>query len=108
MLALPAVASAATYVVNQTGNVVPDVGCESPAGECDLWDAINQSNASTGVKDTIEFEGAEVSVDTALPQVADPLTIDVTDTSGDPGLEIRESGFFFELEAITENSTVEG
>src|SRR6476469_404317 len=105
MLALPAVASAATYVVNQTGNVVPDVGCESPAGECDLWDAINQSNASTGVKDTIEFEVEEVAVDTALPQVADPVTIDGTDTSGDPGVEIRESGGSTGLELLTENST---
>lgn len=108
MLGLPAVAAAATYVVNETGNVVPDVGCESPAGECDLWDAINQSNASTGVKDTIEFSVAEVAVDTALPQVTDPAAIDGTDTNGDPGVELRDAGGSTGLELVTENSTVEG
>lgn len=110
VFATPGVATAATYVVNESGNVVPDVGCESPGGECDLWDAINQSNASTGVKDTIEFEvpGNEVLVDTALPQVTDPVTIDGTDTNGDPGVEIREAGSSTGLELVTENSTVEG
>lgn len=88
--------------------MVPDVGCESPFGECDLWDAINQSNASTGIEDTIEFEVEEVAVDTALPQVTDPVTIDGTDTSGDPGVEIREAGGSTGLELVTENSTVEG
>ena len=110
MLAMPAVASAETYVVNESGNVVPDVGCESPFGECDLWDAINQSNASTGVKDKIEFEvpGNQVLVNTALPQVTDPVTIDGTDSNGDPGVELRESGGSTGLELVTENSTVEG
>lgn len=108
VLATPAVAAAATYVVNETGNVVPDVGCESSFGECDLWDAINQSNASTGVKDTIEFEVEEVAVDTALPQVTDPVTIDGTDTNGDPGVEIHDTGGSTGLELVTENSVVEG
>jgi len=108
VLVAPALAAAQTYVVNETGNVVPDVGCESPFGECDLWDAINQSNASTGVKDTIEFEVAEVAVDTALPQVTDPVTIDGTDENGDPGVEIHDTGGSTGLELVTENSVVEG
>lgn len=110
VLVTPAGAAAATYVVNETGNVVPDVGCEDPQGECDLWDAINQSNASTGVKDTIEFEveGNEVLVDTALPQVTDPVAIDGTDTNGDPGVVIRDAGGSTGLVLVTENSTVEG
>ena len=108
VLALPAAAAAETYVVNETGNVVPDVGCESPFGECDLWDAINKSNASTGVKDTIEFAVEEVAVNTALPQVTDPVTIDGTDTSGDPGVEIHDTGGSTGLELLTENSVVEG
>ncbi|HEY5941586.1 MAG TPA: hypothetical protein VIT89_01835 [Solirubrobacterales bacterium] len=49
-----------------------------------------------------------MAVDTALPQVLDPVTIDGTDTNGDPGVEIRESGGSTGLELLTENSTVEG
>src|SRR5215510_7790563 len=68
ILAVPATAGAATYVVNETGNISPDVGCQDGGGaECDLWEAIDLSNLSTGVRDTIEFEVAEVAVNTALP-----------------------------------------
>ena len=110
VLATPTVAAAATYVVNESGNIFPDVGCEDPQGECDLWEAIGLSNETTGVKDTIEFEvpGDEVLVNTALPQITDPVTIDGTDAEGDPGVEIRDAGGSTGLELVTENSVVEG
>src|SRR5690349_425790 len=108
VLVAPAVAAAETYVVNETGNVVPDVGCTGLNGECDLWEAIDLSNQSAGVKDTIQFEVEEVAVNTALPQITDPVTIDGTDTNGDPGVEIHDTGGSTGLELLTENSVVEG
>lgn len=62
------------------------------------------------MKDRIEFEvpDDEVLVNTALPQVTDPVTIDGTDTNGDPGVEIRDAGGSTGLELVTENSVVEG
>jgi len=47
-------------------------------------------------------------VDTALPQVTDPVTINGTDTDGDPGVEIHDTGGSTGLELVTENSVVEG
>ncbi len=49
-----------------------------------------------------------MAVDTALPQVTDPVTINGTDTSGDPGVEIHDTGGSTGLELLTVNSVVEG
>lgn len=110
VLAAPACAAAETYVVNVTGNVVPDVGCTGLNGECDLWEAIGLSNESIGVEDTIEFSVDEVAVDTELPDITDPVTIDGTDTGGDPGVEIHEVGGigFSGFEVFAGDSTIEG
>lgn len=109
VLAAPAVAAAATYVVNETGNVVPDVGCEDPQGECDLWDAINQSNADN-MESTIEFEVSEVAVTSALPPIEEPLRLDGTDIEGDPGVEIWKDteGFFAGLTIGGQGTAIEG
>jgi hypothetical protein len=98
-LALPALASAATYVVNETGNVAPDAGCTAPpeVNECDLWEAIDLSNASPVVVDAINFSVAEVSIETsALPAITEPVNIDGADEDGRPGVALdgETEGFF--------------
>lgn len=109
VLATPAVAAAETWVVNVTGNVVPDVGCTGENGECDLWEAIGLSNESIGVKDTIEFSVDEVAVNTELPDINDPVTIDGTGEDGSPGVEIHETGVGFSgFEVFAGESTIEG
>jgi CSLREA domain-containing protein len=59
LLALPAVASAAVYEVNSTGDepdATPGVGgCLTAGLKCTLRAAIQESNASTGVRDEITF-----------------------------------------------------
>ena len=88
VLLLPAFASAETYVVNQTGNVAPDAGCEAPpeVNECDLWEAILLSNETVDEVDAIEFTVAEVAVESSLPAVTQPVTIDGTAPDGHPGV----------------------
>jgi hypothetical protein len=88
ILALPAVASAADYEVDSTANeedAAPGVGgCVTLGLKCTLRAAIEESNASTGVRDEITFSAAfdgdkadsTIDVPSSLPQIQDPVTID--------------------------------
>jgi hypothetical protein len=88
LFALPAVASAAEYEVDSTANeedAAPGVGgCLTLGLKCTLRAAIEESNASTGVRDEIAFSAAfdgekadsTINVPSSLPQIQDPVTID--------------------------------
>lgn len=111
ILALPAVASAAkTYVVDATENVTPDVGCNGGGpGECDLGEAITLANTD-GEESTIEFSVAEFKVESSLPAIGAPVTIDGTGEAGDPGVEIWKDseGSFSGLTVSGNETTIEG
>ena len=75
-------ALAATFDVNDPGEAT-DAGalnaCLTDTAGCTLPAAITDSNASTGVGDTITFSGAGTDAGpftAALPQMTDPVTID--------------------------------
>lgn len=87
-LSIPASASAATYLVTSTGDQ-PDAalgteGCKTSVGTCTLRAAIQESNLSTGVKDSIQFyppvfdstPAATITPATPLPVVTDAVKID--------------------------------
>lgn len=89
ILVLPAVASAADYTVNSTEDLeAADIGVECPAevvgAKCTLRAAIEESNASAGVRDEIDFSSAfdgekadsTLVIGVALPDIEDPVTID--------------------------------
>jgi hypothetical protein len=109
-LLVPALASAETYVVNVTGNVAPDVGCTDPQDDCDLWEAIDISNSTPGVVDTIEFAVGEVAVTSALPAISEPAIVDGTAPGGKPGVEIfwDAEGFVPGLDVEGDGTTIEG
>jgi hypothetical protein len=110
-LVLPAAASAATYTVDSLGDE-PDkevgVGdCSTSLATCTLRAAIQESNFSTGVKDTIAFDatvfegktGDTILLGSALPNIADPVEIDgdgsegcTTDASSIKGPCVEVSG----------------
>lgn len=90
-LLAPAAASAETYVVNDTGDVadaaVGSEGCDSVAGgtkQCTLRAAIQESNDSTAVDDTIGFEGSlfngeaadKIPLGSGFPAITDKVHID--------------------------------
>ncbi|HZJ29067.1 MAG TPA: CSLREA domain-containing protein, partial [Solirubrobacterales bacterium] len=80
-------AAAAEYTVNSIGDQ-PDAtpgasGCETAAGACTLRAAIEESNASAGVKDTIVFTGSfdgqvvdTIELATPLPTITDRVDIE--------------------------------
>jgi CSLREA domain-containing protein len=82
----PSLAPAASFVVNSTGDQ-PDenvgfAGCTTSANTCTLRAAIEESNASTPVRDSIVFGasfdgGVEdaIAPSTELPPFLDPVTI---------------------------------
>jgi CSLREA domain-containing protein len=88
LLALPGVAGAVVHTVNSTGdapdNGAPNGVCETVTpGECTLRAAIQESNATAGVKDTIlfnalVFEGQladTIAPLAALPSLTSPVEI---------------------------------
>ena len=83
-------AAAATLVVNTTADHADD-GCAVGPGDCTLREAINASNASVGVLDTVEFAIPAAGVQTMtltsdLPPVNDPAVIDATTQYGSASL----------------------
>jgi hypothetical protein len=100
--AFPALAGAATYVVNTTVDTeVPPTApsCGINGEECTLRDAINDAN-ETGAPDTITFGGIEVGSqiqveETTLTEITAPVTIEgdtaQNGTAGVPGVEIVPS-----------------
>jgi CSLREA domain-containing protein len=82
----PSPAYAATFTVN-SNNDVDDGTCN--VAHCSLREAINASNASTGVKDTINFSigTGKKTIKPAvspLPTIMDPVIIDGTTQSCSP------------------------
>lgn len=96
LLALPAVASAAEYEVNSIGDepdATPGVGgCLTVGLKCTLRAAIQESNASTGVRDEITFSSEfdrqiadTITLGSSLPAIVDPVTIEGGDCFGEDG-----------------------
>jgi CSLREA domain-containing protein len=79
------------FTVN-SNNDVNDGGCN--AAHCSLREAINASNLSIGVKDTIRFRigtGVQtIQPTTTLPEITDPVIIDGTTQPGFAGTPIIE------------------
>lgn len=78
LLALPALASATTYTVDNLGDEYSPSGCVG-AEPCSLRTAIVKANANEGT-DTIEFsvEGTIHVEPEMLPPISDPVIIDAT------------------------------
>ncbi len=102
--------AAKTYVVNATENVTPDFGCNGGGpGECDLGEAITLANTD-GEESRIEFSVTEFKVETSLPTIEAPLTLDGTNEAGNPGVEIwkNSEGSFSGLTVSGNATTIEG
>ena len=87
LLAVPAGAGAVVYTVDSTldeADVTPGVGgCFTAGLKCTLRAAIQESNFSTGVEDTINFTVAfngeladTITLGTSLPAITDPVKIE--------------------------------
>jgi hypothetical protein len=78
-LAMGGVAHAANYVVGSTDDTALDGDCLNAANtDCTLRDAINDSNASTGVSDVISFRSGvtgTITLGSDLPAITDPVSI---------------------------------
>jgi parallel beta-helix repeat protein len=87
-LSIPASASAASYLITSTGDqpdAAPGIeGCKTSVGSCTLRAAIQESNLSIGVEDSIQFDpsvfdgtpAATITPATPLPVVTDAVKID--------------------------------
>lgn len=95
-LALPGVASAAVYEVNSTADeedATPGDGtCLSVFLKCTLRGAIEESNASTSVRDEIIFSSAfdrqladTIVLGSSLPAIEDPVSVLGGDCFGEDG-----------------------
>ena len=83
VLALPAVAQAAPFVVNDLGD-----GAGACPGTCTLRAAINAANATPGVADNIVFSAfGTITPATQLPDITDSVTIDGRN-GGVPAIQI--------------------
>jgi hypothetical protein len=109
LLALPALASASTYVVNSLGDSYSPFGCEDEL-ECTLRTAIVKANANEG-EDTIEFE-VEGTIEVEpepLPAITDPVTIDAETLPAYSGVPLVEiDGTNAEAEGATEGLALLG
>jgi CSLREA domain-containing protein len=103
LLVLPASALAAEFTIDSTADE-PDAGglngiCLSTGLKCTLRAAIEESNSSTGVKDTIKFAANPfdgqladtIAIATSLPLIIDPVHID-GDSGGQCATEAGQSG----------------
>ena len=110
---VPALASAETYVVDTLEDSTVFEGCQSPYEPCSLRDAIERSNESLGSVDTIEFglAGGTIGLESQLPPITDPLTIDGTsadDYAGTPVIEIDASPAAAEYGLRVASESLEG
>jgi CSLREA domain-containing protein len=96
----PTGAVAAEYTVNSTGDQADEApgsnGCKTTVDTCTLRAAIEESNASTGIGDTIRFSasfdgqiGDTIELGTSLPTIADPVRI-----RGFSNLQLCETDYF--------------
>jgi hypothetical protein len=87
LLAAPVAASASIYTVDSTGDqsdeAVGSDGCETVVDSCTLRAAIEESNGSTGTKDTVvfapSFDGQQadtIVLGSGLPPLTDSVHID--------------------------------
>ncbi|HVO54598.1 MAG TPA: hypothetical protein VMT37_09305 [Solirubrobacterales bacterium] len=110
---MPAIANAASYVVNEDFNFTPEVGCNSgPDEECTLEDAIDLANGD-GQESTISFDPAleKIFAEGELPAITQPVTIDGTEAGGEPGVEISgetEGKYARAFQITAEEVTIEG
>jgi CSLREA domain-containing protein len=100
----PSPAYAATFTVN-SNNDVDDGTCN--LAHCSLREAINASNASTGVKDTINFSigtgKKTITPGSPLPTIIDPVIIDGATQSCSP-----DSTPCIELDGTSAGSNADG
>jgi CSLREA domain-containing protein len=86
LLLEPAGAVAAEYTVNSIGDQVDEApgsnGCKTTVDTCTLRAAIEESNASTGINDTIKFSSSfdgqiddTIELGTSLPTITDRVRI---------------------------------
>lgn len=132
LLAAPTAAVAAEYTVDDTSDeadaLVGTAGCLTLGGKCTLRAAIQESNNSTGVKDTIKFKSpnfnggatSTIALGAGFPIITDPVTIDgdgagqcataagvsgpcagVSGPSGGFGLVVEDDGVTIEGLAVT-------
>jgi CSLREA domain-containing protein len=80
-------ASASTYTVDSTADLVDEAvgseGCQTAVGTCTLRAAIEESNDSAGIQDTIVFAGSfdgwqtdTIALGSGLPAITDSVHID--------------------------------
>jgi CSLREA domain-containing protein len=121
-LAVPALASAATFTVNSTGDEAQKTpgaaGCETAAGKCTLRAAIEAANVG-GVKDRIAFDEAvfdgtagstiEPAPGSPLPEVkvGEPVTIDGGVCGGAPCATLQAPTGYAGLTVRADGSVVE-
>jgi CSLREA domain-containing protein len=119
----PAAVSAATFTVDNTGDLPSGPGVACGAGEgCSLRAAIEAANVDS-VKDTIDFDaivfdgeaGATISPATALPEILQPVGIDggvcgaepcATLQAPTPALSVKADGSVVENLAVLINGSV--
>lgn len=103
LLAMPALAAAATFTVDSVNDEQDSGGlngiCLSAGLKCTLRAAIEESNASTGTTDTIKFAANPfdgqladtIAISSSLPLIIDPVHVD-GDSAGQCVTQAGQSG----------------
>lgn len=126
LVALPGIASAATYTVDSIGDQADetpgDEECETSANTCTLRAAIEEANESVGTADAIGFDSAEfkgqladtITLGSLLPEIEDQASVEgstCTTQAGPQGpcVGIQATGLTYGLSAEdVEGVTIEG
>lgn len=126
LVALPGIASAATYTVDSIGDqadeTLGDEECETSANTCTLRAAIEEANESVGTADAIAFSSAEfkgqladtITLGSLLPEIEDQTSVEggtCTTQAGPQGpcVGIQATGLTYGLSAEdVEGVTIEG
>jgi len=126
LVALPAIAGAATYTVDSVGDqadeTLGDEECETSVNTCTLRAAIEEANESVGTADAIGFEGTvfegqladTITLSSLLPEIEDQASIEggsCTTQAGPQGpcVGIQATGLSYGLSAEdVEGVVIEG
>jgi len=126
LVALPGIASAATYTVDSIGDqadeTLGDEECETSANTCTLRAAIEEANESSGTADAIAFSNAEfkgqladtITLGSLLPEIEDQTSVEggtCTTQAGPQGpcVGIQATGLTYGLSAEdVEGVVIEG
>jgi parallel beta-helix repeat protein len=127
VLALPSAAAATEYTVDsaldEADALVGTGGCLTAGLKCTLRAAIEESNFSTGSKDTIKFAAAfdgqladTIAIGASFPVISDPVTIDGDGAApcataagvNGPCVGVDKTGGGFGLVVEDEEVTIEG